>query len=80
MIKTTYTYTQNKNLVWNKYILFDSSHFSHSDCRFSPEKCRQANIVGRKIVVQSGLEPATFGLQASRVPDRARLADKQSGI
>ena len=26
--------------------------------------CQQANILGRKIVVHSGLEPATFGFQA----------------
>ena len=27
-------------------------------------RCQQANIVGRKIVVHGGLEPATFGFQA----------------
>ena len=30
--KTTYKYTQEKNLVSNQYTLFDSSRFSHSDC------------------------------------------------
>ena len=31
MIKTTYKYTKDKNLVWNQYTLFDSSRFIHSE-------------------------------------------------
>ena len=31
--------------------------------------CQQSNLVGRKIVVHSGLEPATSGLQSKRVPN-----------
>ena len=66
VIKTTYKYTKDKNLVWNQYTLFDLSRFIHSDCGSSPVKtmlCQQANIVGRKIVAHRGLEPATFGFQ-----------------
>ena len=36
--KTSYKYTQDKNLVWNQYTLFDSSRFSHSVCGSSPVK------------------------------------------
>ena len=36
MIKTTYKYTKDKNLVWNQYTLFDSSCFIHSECGSSP--------------------------------------------
>ena len=32
MIKTTYKYTKDKNLVWNQYTLFDSLRFIHSKC------------------------------------------------
>ena len=59
MIKTTYKYTKDKNLVWNQYILFDSLRFIPSECGSSPvpvDVCHQANIV-----VHSGLELATFG-------------------
>ena len=38
MIKTTYKYTQDKNLVSNQYTLFYLSRFSHSDCGSSPVK------------------------------------------
>ena len=38
MIKTTYKYTQDKNLVSNNYTLFDSSRLGHSDCESSPVK------------------------------------------
>ena len=38
MIKTTYKYTQDKNIVWNQYTLFDSSRFSHSDSGSAPVK------------------------------------------
>ena len=64
MIKTTYRYTKGKNLVWNQYTLFDSSRFIHSECGSSrTDLYKHANIVGRKIVIHGGLEPATFGLQ-----------------
>ena len=36
MIKTTYKYTKDKNLVWNQYTLFNSSRFIHSECGSSP--------------------------------------------
>ena len=70
-IKTTYKQTKNENLVvWNQYTLFDSSRFSHSDCGVSiwNDVCQQENIVGRKIVANIGLEPATSGLQSKRAP------------
>ena len=51
------------NLASNQYTLFDSLRFSHSDCGSSHVK---ANIIGRKIVAHSGLEPATFELQTFR--------------
>ena len=38
MIKTTYKYTQYKNLVWNQYTQYDSPRFSHSDRGSSPVK------------------------------------------
>ena len=45
-----------------EYTLFDASYLSHSVCG-SKDVCKQANIVGRKIVAYSGLEPGTFRLQ-----------------
>ena len=30
MVKTTYKYTKDKNLVWNQYTLFDLLRFIHS--------------------------------------------------
>ena len=49
-IKTTYKHTEDKNLVWNQYTLFDSSRIIHSDCGSSPFKdvCQQANMLGEK--------------------------------
>ena len=43
-----------------RYASFILSAGLHQSCT---DVCQQANIVGRKIVVYSGLEPATFGLQ-----------------
>ena len=34
----TYKYTEDKNLVWNHYTLFDSICFSHSNCGSPPLK------------------------------------------
>ena len=36
--KTTYKYTKDKNLAWNKYTLFDSLRFNHSNCGSPPVK------------------------------------------
>ena len=38
MIKTTYKYNKDKNLVWNQYTLLDSLRFIHSECGSSPVK------------------------------------------
>ena len=59
MIKTTYKHTEDKNLVWNQYTLFDSPRSSHSDPWSSPVKTYTNK---RNIVAHSGLEPATFSL------------------
>ena len=49
--------------------------FSHSDYVYSPVTCKdvrqQVNIVGRKIVAHSGLEPAIFRLKVFRFPNWA---------
>ena len=58
----------------------DSSRFSHSDCGSSPVETNANNIVWRKIVAHSGLEPATFGLQTFRFLNWATSANMQSGI
>ena len=38
MTLTTYKYSKDKNLVPHQYTLFDTSRFSHSDCRSSTVK------------------------------------------
>ena len=67
------------NLVSNQYTLSDSSRFSNCGSIFV---CK-ANIVERKIVVHSGLEPAAFRLQIFHFPNWATkptMADMQCVI
>ena len=66
MIKTIYKYIKDKNRIWNQYTLLGLSRFSHS-----VKTCANKWT----LLVQSGLEPATFRLQAERVPDWTRWTD-----
>ena len=66
MIKTTYKYTQDNESclkpvysIW--FVTLKSIRLRIFNCKYL---LQQANIIGRKIVVHMGLEPATFGFQA----------------
>ena len=58
-------------LLWYGTILF----FLHLYLTWGVVQPEQANVVCRIIVVHSGLEPATSGLQSKRVPNWATSED-----
>ena len=54
------------NIVWNSilYLIRHASVILVVGFHLLRRLCQQANIFGRKIVVHSGLEPATSGLHS----------------
>ena len=69
MIKATYKYTKDKNLVWNQYTLFDSLRFIHSECGSSPvQTCANKRTLLEKIVFTAGSNQRPLDYKSNAFP------------